>query len=1798
MKKKQTLKKNKFVKRSKNREKNIPSDKTKKKKVIRGKHGSDGQRRVFSKKHSGKKKDVTDDKTLKKIRYKTKEKTLKKKKYKGGKKRTLKKSKRMTGGAGFAKLVAEQFNDQPDSTTNDYNKISEYLKFHEGEILRILQVLGNGESNDDSYYKSLQVFILLTSLIKNGKFYIPSPAAAEPAVEGGGYLFRGGGEETRTKKNLIGKIAKALNINVDMASKVLDEIYSAEKFTASYKEAKKSKGKGKGNTSDKMFEGINTGENLNEALVKVIAKETEEIFRQLRDMGFVNELADLRTDIKDRLITGDTVTKIVKDYSEAFQEQKTSTGEVTQADEEIVTILIGEGHEKGDAQAALMQENNDLANARQILQQQSESIQSSPGDASLVLGEPTNRNLPYGNGEKYTLSGIGNPGNFCYRNAVMTAVLNQEDIMEEIMKAYNTLAGEDATLREKFLTQVVKGYYQKNELADGSNAKSFNELLIIYATEIMNAGNDDGDTRAAIAPLATMDNTGQHDANEFFPGFVCALEKALGKPTPFALNVFRGLFCPYNILWADKREKYKVLKDYNPATEDKVTPTQNQIAPPPDEDDYITLTTDQILYAKSSPYKGFYKGYVIGTTEEGLFPNTSVIEISDGEWVDTKTIYEAAKMNHDTMPHGTNNDPLNSGYLLSDTTSLHEDDRSIGKMLNMRQIHPTSMRNPGEKEEGVDLKEWMATMYAGSHEHHEVCKGVQSSNEEISEDPMHWELPYMITDNKPPALLAVGIGRNVGTGGKDKYDKTPIKIDQEVCFGIQADKSPIMDQNGAIALNDAKAAKSKYTLTAVVLYRGGEYIPSGGTKTETSGHYISLVKIDNEWFCLNDSYVFGPLNNDLISEQLETGVFENTLCKDIKNFFPVTCIYKWTDGPAQTKFADFSYHSELGPAPEPEPPSEPEPVEPEPDPVIPKPVIPTAPEPKPVIPPPPATTQAPLPKGPKSRTPTSTKMIIKTLDLGDSINVDPDDLLKTNPTDFLKFYAQLLYPPSSKGGGAVSMNKAQLKDALKSQTLFKVMEVIDEKEHQLEKLIKDGLFAFVGETGESLLEIDGEDDEDVVTKKNKFLKMLISYGYVPSGMRTGLSTYISESDNRTKTGEIIALLKQEEFKEGCHLTLKGEGTDITPCILQQIVDDGTLIVSNIDLDLGARMESAVASLSETIKGYDPGTIKGYDPVDIIAVELTVVKIKDEKEPDEIPNMKHVINVECSNNIDAFKIAVGRVLIKENKMGENGAIAHVVRFDEDFGEWVEVADSDDLKTIGGKEIQVITVDEKKIGGAPESEDSEDSEDKPDTEMITSVIDIADVKEVREGVGKGLRHAKFKSMSKTMDQIAKLASLDLLKTDFEEKQKSIERQIMEMMGKSHKASMVLREKKLSEGQELLALISITEKEVAQAKAQIEQIGQVNTQEKAKRIEDYKKSTLNHEKMLKLVTKAEEAHENIARITEAEQSATTAILKNTDATLVVISGGMIGKFIDHFQRSTFDLLKTKDTGGQYSEDFYEMLKSPEFKEYVSEENYLDLKTKDLIRWAQENKVNSFTSEAEGKDIVKPAPEAAPAPVAAPAEAKPAPVAAPSPVAAAATADAAAAASAATADAAAAAAAAATPAATPEKLTGKETKAAGKAADKQKKATDKEAKKADKAAKKVAKKAKKNVGKMDPGAPATPVAAPAPVAATPVGGKTVKLSVTFLKDGKQVLGEQKIDVFWIYFTTYKQELDYFKKAVAEALKVDLLNNNDTVGDITYYDEDLGWCEVDSQFLSVIKDETKDETKNETKIQVAYTSK
>ena len=97
--KKQTLKKNRFVKRSKNRDKNVSSNKTKKKKIIRGKR-SDGKRRVFSNKHSGKIQNVNeiktskklrykkqnnnnDDKTLKKLRYKTKEKTRKKKKYKG-----------------------------------------------------------------------------------------------------------------------------------------------------------------------------------------------------------------------------------------------------------------------------------------------------------------------------------------------------------------------------------------------------------------------------------------------------------------------------------------------------------------------------------------------------------------------------------------------------------------------------------------------------------------------------------------------------------------------------------------------------------------------------------------------------------------------------------------------------------------------------------------------------------------------------------------------------------------------------------------------------------------------------------------------------------------------------------------------------------------------------------------------------------------------------------------------------------------------------------------------------------------------------------------------------------------------------------------------------------------------------------------------------------------------------------------------------------------------------------------------------------------------------------------------------------------------------------------------------------------------------------------------------------------------------------------------------------------------------------------------------------------------------------
>ena len=353
-----------------------------------------------------------------------------------------------------------------------------------------------------------------------------------------------------------------------------------------------------------------------------------------------------------------------------------------------------------------------------------------------------------------------------------------------------------------------------------------------------------------------------------------------------------------------------------------------------------------------------------------------------------------------------------------------------------------------------------------------------------------------------------------------------------------------------------------------------------------------------------------------------------------------------------------------------------------------------------------------------------------------------------------------------------------------------------------------------------------------------------------------------------------------------------------------------------------------------------------------------------------------------------------------------------------------------------------------------------------------------------------------------------------------------------------------------------------------------------------------------MLELLAQSQLHHEGLVQITKKAEAATTAILKNTDATLVVISGGMIGKFIDHFQSSTFGLLKTKDTGGQYSEDFYKTLQSQEFKEYVSGENYLDLKTEDLIRWAQENNVNSFTSEAEGKDIVKPAPvaapaEAEPAPVAAPAEAKPAPVAAPapeavpSPVAAAATADAATAA--ATAD---AAATATTAAATPGKqLTNKEKKATGKAtgkADKkQKKAAEKAAKAAkataDKAAKAAKKKVKKNNVNVDPGAPATPVAVPSPVAATPVGEKTVTLNVTLLK-GDETAGVQ-IDVAYT-------DLDSFKAAVVGACKqLEYLSNNDTVKEITYFDIDFdGWTEVDADHLDEIKDETK--------IQVAYTSK
>ena len=193
--KKQTLKKNRFVKRSKNRDKNVSSNKTKKKKIIRGKR-SDGKRRVFSNKHSGKIQNVNeiktskklrykkqnnnnDDKTLKKLRYKTKEKTRKKKKYKGGKKRTLKK-RRITGGS----LSLDDFKKHFIGNIDYDEIIYKYFVYHRGVIIKKLGQIATGikDDNDNLYYKSLQVFILLTSLIQHGEFCLP----ADVASKGGG----------------------------------------------------------------------------------------------------------------------------------------------------------------------------------------------------------------------------------------------------------------------------------------------------------------------------------------------------------------------------------------------------------------------------------------------------------------------------------------------------------------------------------------------------------------------------------------------------------------------------------------------------------------------------------------------------------------------------------------------------------------------------------------------------------------------------------------------------------------------------------------------------------------------------------------------------------------------------------------------------------------------------------------------------------------------------------------------------------------------------------------------------------------------------------------------------------------------------------------------------------------------------------------------------------------------------------------------------------------------------------------------------------------------------------------------------------------------------------------------------------------------------------------------------------------------------------------------------------------------------------------------------------------------------
>ena len=240
--KKQTLKKNRFVKRSKNRDKNVSSNKTKKKKIIRGKR-SDGKRRVFSNKHSGKIQNVNeiktskklrykkqnnnnDDKTLKKLRYKTKEKTRKKKKYKGGKKRTLKK-RRITGGS----LSLDDFKKHFIGNIDYDELIYKYFVYHRGVIIKKLGQIATGikDDNDNLYYKSLQVFILLTSLIQHGEFCLP----ADVASKGGGPLF---GKERETEKLLEGKVASYFGKPVDMdkAKTILQDIYGPRGYKEQY----------------------------------------------------------------------------------------------------------------------------------------------------------------------------------------------------------------------------------------------------------------------------------------------------------------------------------------------------------------------------------------------------------------------------------------------------------------------------------------------------------------------------------------------------------------------------------------------------------------------------------------------------------------------------------------------------------------------------------------------------------------------------------------------------------------------------------------------------------------------------------------------------------------------------------------------------------------------------------------------------------------------------------------------------------------------------------------------------------------------------------------------------------------------------------------------------------------------------------------------------------------------------------------------------------------------------------------------------------------------------------------------------------------------------------------------------------------------------------------------------------------------------------------------------------------------------------------------------------------------------